>query len=314
MHYLTKWASVADKHIVAAGAVITRDNNGQREFLVIHRGYREDWSFPKGKPDPGEHILETAIREVREETGFSVELGVRLPSTHYMKNNATKDVHYWHARITDGEFTPNNEVDEVVWLNFEQANKILTYERDQEVLAAANDAKLTSPFIVMRHTQATKRAEWAVMNDALAADDTSRPLTAVGRIQAIGLVPALAAFGINQLHSSSSIRCRDTLGPYSSARGISIHLEPTLSEERHQSDAAAAQARVSEIARVTSPVALCTHRPVMPTVMEVLAELFVVPEVSKKPFDPALTPGSLVIYHRNALNLNEIVAVERHIH
>lgn len=305
---------MADKHIVAAGAVITRNNNGTREFLVVHRGYREDWSFPKGKPDPGEHILETAIREVREESGFSVELGVRLPSTHYMKNNSTKDVHYWHAHVVDGEFTPNNEVDEVAWLSYEKAHDILTYERDQEVLAAANNAVLTSPLIIMRHTQATKRAEWAVVNDALSADDTSRPLTAVGRIQAIGLIPALAAFGINQLHSSSSARCRDTLGPYASARGISIHLEPELSEERHEIDEKAARARIEAIARVEGPVALCTHRPVMPTVMDALADLFDVAEVNKKTFDPALTPGSMVIYHRNSTNLKEIVAVERHIH
>lgn len=305
---------MSDKKIIAAGAVVTRKNGDETEFLVIHRGYRDDWSFPKGKVDPGEHLVGSAIREVREETGFAIQLGMPLPTAHYLKNNSPKDVYYWNARLLGGTFVPNDEVDEIKWLSFAKAKKILTYEHDLEVLNAAVEATTTSPLIIMRHTQAIKRAEWVVSKDGLAEIDASRPLTAVGRIQASGLVPALAAFGISQLHSSDSRRCRDTLGPYASARSVSITLEETLSEERHKENPKKAQNRVAQISKVDQPVALCTHRPVMPTVMESLAENFEITTPTKRDFDPALTPGSIVIFHRDSNDLTKVVSVERHIH
>lgn len=305
---------MSDKHIVAAGAVVSRDNDGEKEFLLIHRGYRDDWSFPKGKLDPGEHILGAAVREVREETGFAIKLGTPLPTAHYRKGNATKDAFYWNAQLIGGEFIPNDEVDEIKWVNLAKAKKLLTYEHDQEIIDQAAQSTITTPLIILRHTQAVKRAEWIVSKDGLAEIDASRPLTAVGRMQAAGLVPALAAFGVNQLHTSDSRRCRDTVGPYASARSISIMLEPTLSEERHKESPKKALARVTELALSNSEIALCTHRPVMPTVMESLSQTLTVADPSKKTFDPALTPGSMVIFHRNVEDLSQIHAVERHIH
>ncbi len=112
---------MSDKHVIAAGAVVTRENNGETEYLLIHRGYRDDWSFPKGKMDPGEHVLGTAIREVREETGFAIQLGVSLPTQHYKIPNGTKDSLYWHAKVTDGSFIPNDEVDQIKWLPLNKA-------------------------------------------------------------------------------------------------------------------------------------------------------------------------------------------------
>ncbi|MEY4312179.1 MAG: hypothetical protein RLZZ571_949 [Actinomycetota bacterium] len=305
---------MSDKHIIAAGAVVTRDNSGEKEFLLIHRGYRDDWSFPKGKLDPGEHLVGAAIREVREETGFAIQLGIPLPTAHYTKNNATKDAYYWNAQLLGGEFVPNDEVDQIKWLPLKKAKDLLTYEHDKEMIEIAAQSVQTSPFIVMRHTQAIKRAEWIVSKDGLAEVDASRPLTAVGRMQAGVLVPALAAFGINQLHTSDSRRCRDTVGPYASARSIAIHLEPTLSEERHKENPKKAQTRVAQLATTDEAVALCTHRPVMPTVMQSLTETFEVENPSKKTFDSSLTPGSMVIFHRDAKNLGKVHHVERHIH
>lgn len=305
---------MSDKYIIAAGAVVTRQNAGQTEYLVIHRGYRDDWSFPKGKVDPGENILGTAIREVREETGYAIKLGIPLPTQKYKVANGNKESHYWHATVTGGNFVANDEVDHLEWLSLEQAQKRLSYEHDHEVLLAAAHAKPTTPFIVLRHTQAIKRAEWVVSKEGLAEVDASRPLTAVGRMQAAGLVPALAAFGINELHSSDSRRCRDTVGPYASARSISIELEPTLSEERHKEHPDKALDRVAQLAQTTEALALCTHRPVMPTVMESLGGIFQIENPGKKTFDPALTPGSMVIFHRESDNLMNVLSVERHIH
>lgn len=304
----------ATDKIVAAGAVVTRDGANGTEFLLVHRGYRADWTFPKGKVDPGEHVLTAAVREVREETGFAIELGVPLPTQTYKVEGRLKDSRYWIGKLLSGEFVANDEVDEIAWLNFDQAAKRLTYKHDQEVLAAAAAARPTKPFMILRHTQSVKRAEWLLSSDGLAEIDASRPLTAVGRMQANSLIGALAAFGICEIHSSDSRRCRDTVGPYATARSLAIALEKSVSEERHQEHPERARARVAELALQPNPLVLCTHRPVMPTVMESLSESFTLENEVKKAFDPALTPGSMVVYHRNAADLSKIVSVERHLH
>ena len=304
----------ATDKIIAAGAVVTRPGTKGTEYLLVHRGYREDWTFPKGKVDPGEHVLTAAVREVREETGFAIQLGIPLPTQTYKVEGKLKDSHYWFGNLLAGEFVANDEVDEIAWLTFDQAKKRLTYEHDHDVLAAAAVAKPTSPLMILRHTQSVKRAEWLLSADDLSEIDASRPLTAVGRMQANALVGALAAYGICEIHSSDSRRCRDTVGPYATARSLAVTLENSVSEERHQEHPERVKARVAELTIRSNPLALCTHRPVLPTVMEALTNLFVLETEVKKAFDPALTPGSMVVYHRDLSDLTKIVAIERHMH
>ena len=182
------------------------------------------------------------------------------------------------------------------------------------MLKAAAAAKATTPMVVLRHTQSVKRAEWAISAESLHEPDAYRPLTSVGRIQAGMLSSALAAYGISELHSSDSVRCRDTVGPYATARSLAITLEPSLSEEQHLNSPENASKRARELAVIKIPFVLCTHRPVLPTVMEALANKFELETEVKKAFDPALTPGSMVVYHRDLSDLTKIVAVERHMH
>ncbi|MCX6416460.1 MAG: NUDIX hydrolase [Actinobacteria bacterium] len=304
----------ATDKIIAAGAVVTRPGAKGTEYLLVHRGYREDWTFPKGKVDPGEHVLTAAVREVREETGFAVQLGIPLPTQTYKVEGKLKDSHYWFGNLLAGEFVANDEVNEIAWLTFDDAAKKLTYEHDVDVLKAAAAAKATTPMVVLRHTQSVKRAEWAISAESLHEPDAYRPLTSVGRIQAGMLSSALAAYGISELHSSDSVRCRDTVGPYATARSLAITLEPSLSEEQHLDSPENASKRARELAAIEKPFVLCTHRPVLPTVMEALTNLFVLETEVKKAFDPALTPGSMVVYHRDLSDLTKIVAVERHMH
>ena len=304
----------ATDKIIAAGAVVTRPGSKGTEYLLIHRGYREDWTFPKGKVDPGEHVLTAAVREVREETGLAIQLGIPLPTQTYKVEGKLKDSHYWLGNLLAGEFLANDEVDEIAWLTFEQAKKRLTYEHDHDVLTAASAAKQTTPLMILRHTQSVKRSEWLLSSDGLSEIDASRPLTAVGRMQANSLIGALAAYGINEIHSSDSRRCRDTVGPYATARSLAVTLETTVSEERHQEHPEKVRARVMELAKQLNPLVLCTHRPVMPTVMDSLAESFELETEVKKAFDPALTPGSMVVYHRDVSDLSKVISVERHLH
>lgn len=304
----------ATDRIIAAGAVVTRTGAAETEFLLIYRKYRKDWTFPKGKVDPGEHLLTAAVREVREETGMAVELGVPLPTQTYEVEGKVKDSHYWVAQRLAGEFVPNDEVTQISWLPLAQAKAKLTYKHDRDVLVAASNAIPTIPLIILRHTQSVKRVEWLLSIDALSEVDTSRPLTAVGKMQANSLVGALAAFGVSEVHSSDSRRCRDTVGPYATARSLALTLEKTVSEEQSKVNPENAIARVIELAEKPRVLVICTHRPVLPTVMDALSSIFTVENETKKSFDSAFTPGTMVVYHRDAANLRHIVSVERHQH
>ena len=130
----------------AAGGVVWRRHGGAVEILVVHRPKYDDWSLPKGKLDRGETYLRAAIREVREETGFTCEIGPELVRSHYTDGKGRpKVVRYWAMQAIDGSFAVNDEVDEIRWLPVARASELLTYERDLPVLdsfvrAGASDA------------------------------------------------------------------------------------------------------------------------------------------------------------------------------
>lgn len=106
------------------------------EILVVHRPRYDDWSFPKGKLDPGETHEAAAVREVREETGFGVALGPELVAVHYVDHrDRPKTVRYWSMTVVEERaFEPNDEVDELRWLTLHDVPLELTYRRDADVL------------------------------------------------------------------------------------------------------------------------------------------------------------------------------------
>ena len=132
-------------HVVrAAGGVVWRDHDGTRQVLVVHRPRYDDWSFPKGKAEPDEDDESTALREVAEETGLACQLGRELTTIGYVDHlGRPKKVRYW-AMTTDDPtvpLKPNNEVDEMLWLEPDDARRRLSYEREHPVL----DAFLAQP-------------------------------------------------------------------------------------------------------------------------------------------------------------------------
>ena len=246
--------------VLAAGAVLWRSNGDSAEpdVAVIHRPRYDDWSLPKGKVDPGETEPVRAVREVHEETGYSSHLGRRLASVSYPVEQGIKKVRYWAARSTDGQFTPNSEVDELKWLPVAAAMKQLGYSHDRKVLRRF--AKLpvdTQTVLIVRHGTAGSKSRYKV-------DDRMRPLDKRGRAQAESLVGQLLAFGANMLYAADRVRCHQTLEPTAEELGAPIHNEPLLTEEAYAEDRKAARRRVLEIAATGGTPVICTQGRVIP--------------------------------------------------
>ena len=128
--------TLGEPKVLAAGGVVwRRDGQDQVEVLVVHRPRYDDWSFPKGKCDPGETFEETAARELREETGYEVAFGAELPDARYRDHKGRpKLVRYWAMTVVGGAFEPNDEVDEVRWLPVDAAAGLLSYGHDAALL------------------------------------------------------------------------------------------------------------------------------------------------------------------------------------
>lgn len=121
--------------VLAAGGVVWRPGDRGVEVCLVHRPKYGDWTFPKGKVDPGEHVEEAARREVAEETGLRCELGAELASATYVDaKGRPKVVRYWAMTVAGGAFTPNTEVDEARWVPPSDAAELLTYHHDLPVL------------------------------------------------------------------------------------------------------------------------------------------------------------------------------------
>jgi 8-oxo-dGTP diphosphatase len=128
--------------VIAAGGVVWRDAPGGIEVLVVHRPTYDDWSFPKGKLEPGETAEQAALREVEEETGLVCRLGAELPPSEYVDNKGRpKVVRYWTMQAASGEPRPDTEVDALEWLGVDEARERLSYADDRALL----DALLIAP-------------------------------------------------------------------------------------------------------------------------------------------------------------------------
>jgi 8-oxo-dGTP diphosphatase len=116
--------------IRAAGGLVLRDG----AVLLVHRPAYDDWTFPKGKLEPGESWEDAARREVEEETGIDCEPGDEVGRSFYTDSHGrAKEVRYYRMEPA-GEAEPRNEVDEVRWVAIEDASSLLSYERDRDLV------------------------------------------------------------------------------------------------------------------------------------------------------------------------------------
>ncbi|MFF3330185.1 NUDIX hydrolase [Streptomyces sp. NPDC002888] len=127
-----------DTTVQAAGCVLWRRSpvDGELEVCLVHRPKYDDWSHPKGKLKRDEDPLAGALREVEEETGYRAVPGAELPTVHYVANGRPKQVRYWAAEALEGVFTPNAEVDRILWLPPTAARARLTQPRDRTLVDA----------------------------------------------------------------------------------------------------------------------------------------------------------------------------------
>ncbi|WP_079275139.1 NUDIX hydrolase [Streptomyces phaeoluteigriseus] len=134
--------TVVGAAVRAAGCVLWRrsPSGGELEICLVHRPKYDDWSHPKGKLEHGEDWLACAVREVAEETGYAAHPGPYLQAVRYVVQDRPKEVRYWAAEAGPGRFTPNDEVDRLLWLPPAAARERLTQPRDRALV----DALLTA--------------------------------------------------------------------------------------------------------------------------------------------------------------------------
>src|SRR5215475_7025264 len=291
--------------IPAAGALLWRPGEQGPEVAIIHRPRYDDWSFPKGKSLPGEHVLITAVREVAEETGVEIALGRRLSTAHYyVSDGKPKQVEYWAARPARAAgaaatFVPNDEVDQLTWLPLTAAGDRLTYPHDLEVLSEfAAAPAVTSALIMLRHASARNKKAW---QKAGHPDDSTRPLTPLGQAQAKLLGQILSCFGPARVISSPTERCLATVEPYAALTGGVIEPAPALAPPQDDKDlaeagpdeVAAAHDLVSRLVTAGEPVIISGHRENLPAMLRWICESLGAPV----PAGPPLRKGAFWALH-----------------
>ncbi|MDO5671229.1 MAG: histidine phosphatase family protein [Actinomycetaceae bacterium] len=260
------------------------------QVALVHRPRYDDWSWPKGKLEPGESLPATAAREVAEEIGKQATLGIKLGTNEYrLPTGEWKAVHYWLAR--QGvlkrasaarklvKLADDAEIDQVKWVGMDEAYELISRRSDRQLLDRLEDvhaqgAFTTRPVVLVRHGKAVKREKWL-------GEEPERPLTKRGFSQAHGLVDIFSAFGISTLMSSPWVRCWSTLDVYGQAARIAVKEKSELTEKAfakhpglavdllHEQFILASQSR-TEATNGKGPggVALCSHGPTLALLMD----------------------------------------------
>ncbi len=130
---------------VSAGGVVYRKQNADFLIALCGRTQPGTWSLPKGTPDKDESMEQTALREVREETGLEVEIERPLGNIEYWfsrpRERVHKRVHFYLMRATGGSTDAHDpEFDVVEWFPSDKAQEVLTFPTETEVLRRALDA------------------------------------------------------------------------------------------------------------------------------------------------------------------------------
>ncbi|MFD5213083.1 NUDIX domain-containing protein [Microbacterium sp. NPDC058345] len=308
---------MSDTAVYAAGAVVWRLIDDKLRVLLIHRTKYRDVTLPKGKVDPGEMLAQTAVREVREETGIRVTLGAPVGiSRYWMRPKRQKVVHYWAAEATDdairaSTFVPNGEIAAIEWVSLKKARKRLSYPVDVEIVEAfarlVDDGVLhTFPLVVLRHGKAVGRADWD-------GEDAARPLTERGLRQAKAITAPLRAFGVRRIVTSDAVRCVQTVAPLEKKLGRTAKQTRKISQQAWEDDTADIRSVIGRRIRSRKPAVLCSHGPVLPAIVSEIALATGTLHGSYVDSAGALEVGGFSVVHLSATNPGSgIISIETH--
>ncbi len=126
----------------SCGAVVYRKHHGNTEILLIKHINSGHWSFPKGHVEEGETEIETALREVKEETNLDVLIDptFRETVTYSPRREAQKIVVYFLAKAVSYDCMPQEtEIAELKWVDICRASSLLTYENDKTIVVKAKN-------------------------------------------------------------------------------------------------------------------------------------------------------------------------------
>jgi 8-oxo-dGTP diphosphatase len=286
--------------VLAAGAVLWRPDQAHDdgvEVCLVHRPRYDDWSLPKGKLDPGEHLLACAVREVEEETGHRVVLGQPLPPSFTRSTVPPKRVHYWAARADDRARRGRDQGGRPGRVPPSRRGTAPAHAPDAEIVNALSSNEIrTVPFVVLRHTKAIERSLWT-------GPDAQRPLNDRGSQDALALVAPFAALGLTRVVTSDAVRCVETVRPYLGVAGARLELQPVLSEEGHPAKPHGPEKLARTLLADGAPTVVCSHRPVLPELIAAAAD-----QASELLPGPPLEPGDFLVFHHRG---GVPVAVER---
>jgi ADP-ribose pyrophosphatase YjhB (NUDIX family) len=128
----------------SAGGVVHRTIRGTTEIVLVRRHAPPLWALPKGTPDAGETLEETALRETREETGLEVEIERPIEAIRYFfvreSTRFHKTVHFYLMRPIGGDLSlHDHEFDEVRWVQLEEALELMSYATERELVVHAGE-------------------------------------------------------------------------------------------------------------------------------------------------------------------------------
>jgi 8-oxo-dGTP pyrophosphatase MutT (NUDIX family) len=116
--------------------------DGRVEIVLVHRRQPNLWALPKGTPNAGETLEETALRETREETGLRVEIEAPIRDISYVfvggRTRFHKSVHFYLMRPLGGALEDHDhEFDEVAWVEVDEAMELMTHATERAVVEEA---------------------------------------------------------------------------------------------------------------------------------------------------------------------------------
>mgnify|MGYP006115515051 FL=1 len=136
---------------VSAGAIIYRDKPGKREYLLL-KSRAGDWEFPKGGVEGNEELQQTAIREVKEESGlsnFKLLDGFREEYHYFFQASGStihKTVHLFVAKSFDSKAGISDEHSDLQWRDYAQAINTINHDGPRGILEHANQFLIDSGY------------------------------------------------------------------------------------------------------------------------------------------------------------------------